>query len=97
MRIVYALMHMRTTLNIEDPLLQEAKRLAAQRGTTLTAVIEDALRMEVGRVREVPVRGPVELPTFGDPADGLAPGVDLDDTAALLDLMEADTPLDQRR
>ncbi|MDB5971079.1 MAG: hypothetical protein JWQ90_3529 [Hydrocarboniphaga sp.] len=35
---------MRTTLDIEDRLLREAKSAAAQQGTTLTAIIEQALR-----------------------------------------------------
>lgn len=87
----------RTTLNIEDDLLRNAKRLAAQRSATLTSVIEDALRMELLRARDLRTREPLELRTFGDPADGVAPGVDLDDSAALLELMEADEPLDRRR
>lgn len=35
---------MKTTLEINDPLLQRAKRLAAERNTTLRMVIETALR-----------------------------------------------------
>lgn len=35
---------MKTTLNLDDELLRSAKRHAAERGTTLTAVLEDALR-----------------------------------------------------
>jgi hypothetical protein len=38
---------------------------------------------------------PAKLITFG--SGGLRPGVDLDDTAALIDLMEAGEPLDKRR
>lgn len=88
---------MRTTLNLDDDLLTEAKRLAATRGTTLTAVMEDALRIVVRRAEESDRRQPVALPTFGEPGAGFMPGVDLDDTAALLELMEGDAPLDQRR
>jgi hypothetical protein len=36
--------HMKTTIEIADSLLVAAKRLAARRGTTLRAVIEDGLR-----------------------------------------------------
>ena len=39
--------HMKTTIEISDPLLRRAKKLAAKRGTTLKAVIEDALRTEL--------------------------------------------------
>jgi predicted transcriptional regulator len=34
----------RTTISVDDALLLEAKQLAAQRGTTLTAVVQEALR-----------------------------------------------------
>lgn len=78
---------MRTTINIDDALLAEAKQVAARTGRSLTAVVEDALRESLRR-RSSHVRQPVELPTFGE--GGLQPGVDLDDSAALLDLMEQD-------
>jgi len=76
---------MRTTVRLDDELLAAAKRLAVETGRTLTAVIEDALRRELGRRDEAGGARP-ELPTFR--GRGLQPGVDLDDTAALLDLME---------
>lgn len=49
------------------------------------------------RAEETDTRGPVELPTFGEPGAGFMPGVDLDDSAALLELMDEGVPLDQRR
>jgi len=77
---------MRTTVRLDDHLLARAKRLAADRGTTLTAVIEESLRETIAR-GEAPRRRPrVPFPTFT--GDGLQPHVDLDDSAALLDLME---------
>jgi hypothetical protein len=88
---------MRTTLNLDDQLLAEAKRLAATRGSTLTAVMEDALRIVVRRAEEVDKRETIELPSYGEPGAGFMPGVDLDDSAALLELMEGDAPLDARR
>ncbi|MBI2863679.1 MAG: type II toxin-antitoxin system VapB family antitoxin [Chloroflexi bacterium] len=78
---------MRTTIRIDDQLLQEAKQLAIRSGRTLTSVIEDALRESLSRQRSVRQRGPVRLATFG--GKGLLPGADLDDSAALLDLMES--------
>jgi hypothetical protein len=78
---------MRTTINIDDALLAQAKQVAARSGRSLAAVVEDALRESLAR-RDRHVRQPVELPVFGD--GGLQPGVDLDDSAALLDLMERD-------
>lgn len=38
---------MKTTIELSDGLLEEAKQLAAQRGTTLRAVLEDGLRHEL--------------------------------------------------
>jgi plasmid stability protein len=76
---------MRTTINLPDDLLRDTKQLAASTGRTLTRVVEDALRAALAR-RERPADRPaVHVPTApGRPA----PGVDIDDTAALLDLME---------
>lgn len=80
---------MRTTLDLDDGLLGRAKEEAARSGRTLTALVEDALRAALAE-RDEPEAGPAELPTSaGKPR----PGVDLDDTAALLDLMEGDAPL----
>ena len=76
---------MRTTIRLDDQLLREAKGLAAETGRTLTGVIEDALRETLAR-RRAPVRHKrLALKTFK--GGGLRPGVDLDDSAALLDLI----------
>lgn len=76
---------MRTTIRLDDDLLREAKTYAAETQRTLTAVIEDALREVLRRRREAPSRAPVRLRTVG--GTGTRPGVDLDDSRALLDLM----------
>ncbi|HEX6674316.1 MAG TPA: type II toxin-antitoxin system VapB family antitoxin [Actinomycetes bacterium] len=78
---------MRTTINIDDALLAEAKQVAARTGRSLAAVVEDALRESLHRRNRPGVRT-VELPSFGE--GGFQPGVDLDDSAALLELMEQD-------
>lgn len=77
---------MRTTINLPDDLLARLKKLAAESGTTVTALIQDALREALARRRRPPRTRRVELATFG--TDGFQPGVDLDDSAALLDLTE---------
>lgn len=77
---------MRTTVKIDDRLLAEAKARAATSGRTLNAVVEDALREALSRRRRTEGGGRVELPTF--PGGRLVPGVDLDDSAALLEQME---------
>jgi len=77
---------MRTTIRLDEQLLIEAKKQAAETGRTLTQVIHDALREAFARRRTSKPRAPVRFSTVG--GQGLQPGVDLDDTAALLDLME---------
>jgi hypothetical protein len=78
---------MRTTINLHDGVLAEAKALARRSGKTLTAVIEDALRERLARRAAPASQEPVRLPTVG--GKGLLPGVDLDDSADLRDLMDA--------
>lgn len=78
---------MRTTIYIPDDLLAEAKKVAAESQRTLTAVIEDALRETLARRSRRNRSDFVRLTTYG--RSGPQPGVDLDDTAALIDLMEA--------
>jgi hypothetical protein len=77
---------MRTTIRLDDQLLAEAKQLAARSGRTLTSIIEEALRESFARRRQALRSKKVRLHTVG--GHGLQPGVDLDDSAALLDLME---------
>lgn len=77
---------MRTTIRLDEELLTQAKQLAARTGRTLTAVIEDALRRAFADAKRAKKHPPARLPTFR--GDGLQPGVDLDDTAALLGLMD---------
>jgi predicted transcriptional regulator len=77
---------MRTTIRLDDSLLVEIKQLAARSDRTLTSVIEDALREMLARQRTTEEREPVRLATVS--GGGLQPGVDLDDSAALLSLME---------
>jgi hypothetical protein len=70
---------------MNDRLLVEAKRLAAETGRTLDAVVEDALRQSMGRRTRKIRSHAIRLPTFK--GHGMQPGVDLADTASLLDLM----------
>jgi hypothetical protein len=79
---------MRTTLTIDDALLAEYKRVAADTHRTLSYVIQDALRETLVRRREAAGRRPVRLPVIG--GGGLQPGVDLDDNARLLELLEGE-------
>lgn len=78
---------MRTTIHIDDHLFAELKGIAADTGKTLTSVIQDALRESLSR-RRATERRAIDLPLFH--GTGLMPGVDLSDSASLLDLIEGD-------
>lgn len=81
----------RTTIRLDDRLLRDLKKHAAARGRTLTAVIEDAVRQFLSRTaagESRPKAASFRVITF---KGGLRPGVDLDDSAALLDVMEGTT------
>jgi hypothetical protein len=75
---------MRLSIRIDDDLYGELKDAAAKSGRTLTRLTEDLLREALLRRRQPRQR--IELPTSG--GSGLRGGVDLDNSAALLDLME---------
>jgi hypothetical protein len=77
---------MRTTIRFNEQLLIQAKKVAAERGTTLTALLEDALRETLARRRSSSRRSKVRLTTSG--RGGVQPHVAMDDTASLLDRME---------
>ncbi|MGB7413902.1 MAG: DUF6364 family protein [Thermosynechococcaceae cyanobacterium] len=77
---------MRTTVRINDQLLTAAKQYAAQSGHTLASLIEDALREVLSRQQQSPQRSRVKLKIVG--GRGTRPGIDLNDSALLLELME---------
>lgn len=76
---------MRTTVNIDDGLLAEAKVLAARTSKSLGTVLDDALRAMLRSNARAEARPAFVLPTHGK--GGLQPGVDLDDKEALAELM----------
>jgi Ribbon-helix-helix protein, copG family len=78
---------MRTTVRLDDQLLRAAKKTAAETGRTLTAIIEDALRQSLAKGNTAKKQPRFTLPVL-DLGETM-PGVDLDNSAALLDLMEA--------
>lgn len=80
---------MRTTVDLDVHVLQDAKQRAAQRHTTLSVIVEEALREAAARRRQAHPTGRVMLTTDAR-TGGLRPGVDLADNAALRDLMDGD-------
>ena len=80
---------MKTTLDINDALLAEAKSLAARQQTSLTRLIEEGLQLRL-RARPVPARatGP-RLPVFKG-RGGLVAGVDPTSNKSMLDAADGD-------
>ncbi len=75
---------MRTTVDIDDELLIQARQRAAEQGTTLTAVIENAL---AAALAPRPRRKKFKL-RWKTHKGRLMPGVDIADRDALFDAME---------
>lgn len=79
---------MRTTVDLPDELLRQARKRAAEEGTTLTALLADGLRLRLGGVvprRRRPPRLPIS--TVGG---GLHPWIDPASNASLLDAADDD-------
>ena len=79
--------HMRTTVRLDDALLDRAKREAARRGITLTALIEQGLRLAMRQPLKPSDAKRISLPECRV-GGGVAPGVNLDDSADLLERMD---------
>ncbi|HWZ56956.1 MAG TPA: DUF2191 domain-containing protein [Verrucomicrobiae bacterium] len=77
---------MRTTINLPDSLVSQAKKAALEEDTTLTEVIANALREALSKRRRNAPRKKFKIITYG--TGGVLPGVDLSNTAALLDIMD---------
>jgi hypothetical protein len=77
---------MRTTINLPDDLILQAKKAALDADTTLTEIIGNALREALLKRRQKRPRRTIKLTTYGE--GGTFPGVDLDDTSSVLDLMD---------
>jgi len=78
-------MNMRTTVRLPAELLKRAKRMAADEGRTLTALIEEGLRRVVAgdQQKAKKPRGPVPV---SKATGGLMPGIDISDSAALQEM-----------
>ena len=79
------LLHMRTTLNIDDALMRRIRQQALETGRTITDIVEEALRREVAG--HAPRRTGFTL-TWNPVAGRALPGVDLGDRDSLYQEME---------
>ena len=80
---------MKTTLDLNDQLVADAKALAAQQRTSLTRLIEEGLQLRL-RAQAGPARQrPARLPVFRG-RGGLVAGVDPLSNKSLLDALGDD-------
>ncbi len=79
--------HMRTTLNIEDELMKRVKKRAAETGSTITEVVEEALRAAVAG--QAPSATRFSL-SWHPVAGRTRPDIDLADRDSLYEAMERD-------
>lgn len=74
---------MKTTLDLRDDLLSEAKARAARERTTLTRIVEEGLSLRLrGPVRR---RRRIDALPLSPRRGGLLPGIDPSSNASLLD------------
>lgn len=85
---------MRTTITIDDHLLDLAKEHARRRGVTLGRFIEDAVRSQLAE--RVEHREGPPIPVFRG-GDGPRPGVDVTSTRALLEALDEGRTLEELR
>lgn len=77
---------MRTTVRLDEHLLRKVKQYAVRQGKTMTLVFREALLAYMARPARAPLEAPPDLPQSG--RGGTLPGVDLDDTAGLYEVMD---------
>ncbi len=80
-------MQLRTTIRLEESLLEQAKAEAARRNTTLTSLIEEGLHRVIKDAYKPVRRKKVVLPVSTRTGWTL-PGVDINNSAELLDIMD---------
>lgn len=81
------LRHMRTTVRLDEALMQRARQEADRRGVTLTALIEQGLQLVLRRPLRRSQQAAVLLPEC-KAGGGTLPGVDINDSASLIDRMD---------
>ena len=64
---------MRTTVAIADPVLENAKRQAAERGITLSELVQEGLVMVMNSTAKAKSTKPFVLKTVGTPGAGRFP------------------------
>lgn len=81
---------MKTTLDINDSLLANAKALAAKQRTSLTRLIEEGLQLRLRSSQAATQSGKRKIPVFKG-RGGLVAGLDPCSNKAMLDAADNDT------
>lgn len=81
--------HMKTTIDIADDVLREAKKLASRENTTLKRLTEEGLRLVLQRRRAKP---PVKISPVVFGGNGLRPGLPDDFVDNIRDWAYQDEP-----
>jgi hypothetical protein len=77
---------MRTTIRLSEALLRKAKKKAAEKGRTLTSLIEEGLEVVLAEPRHSPSSVRLNLPV-SKASGGTLPGIDLNRSSDLEDRM----------
>jgi hypothetical protein len=77
---------MKITFDLPDDLIQQANKAALEAKTTLAGFLESALREALAKRQDGNPRREFKVTTFG--TGGLFPGVNLDNSSALQDIIE---------
>jgi len=86
----------RTTIRLDDALLDQARQEAQRRGTTLTTFIEQSMRNELARAKENGSRPKVKL--LVSPRKGwVLPGVNINSNAELQAFLDQGVPFEKLR
>ena len=80
---------MKTTLDIDDSLLANAKALAAQQRTSLTRLIEEGLQLRLRSAIAMPRAQKRKIPVFKGHG-GLVAGLDATSNKAMLDAADVE-------
>jgi len=79
---------MKTTLDLDDELVKRAKTQAARERKSLTAIIEEGLRLRLRR-RSSGKRGALDLPVFRG-GNGFVAGIDPNSNRSIYDAADGD-------
>lgn len=80
---------MKTTLDLNDTLIADAKAIAAKQRTTLTRIVEEGLRLRIASARGAKPAMGFKFPVLRGKG-GLRPGIDPRSNRSMLDAADAD-------